>query len=157
MPCWSSRSNCLRSANKSRWRTLTVALAFSLGAGCATQAPLRPFTTDGCSDFPDGTPSQQTLWLACCTEHDKAYWQGGTHNQRRKADAALRRCVAGIGEPGIAALMLAGVRVGGSPYWPTRFRWGYGWPWPRGYRAPTPAERDQIERLLRAGEPGSPR
>jgi len=63
-------------------------------------------------------------------------------------------CVAHVGEPGIAALMLAGVRVGGSPYWPTRFRWGYGWPWPRGYRAPTPAEHDQIEKALRVGKPG---
>ena len=147
----------MRSANKSRWRALTAALALGLSAGCATQAPLRPFTTDGCSDFPDGTPSHKTLWLACCTEHDKAYWQGGTYDERRKADAALRRCVANVGEPAIAALMLAGVRVGGSPYWPTRFRWGYGWPWPRGYRAPTSVERDQIHRLLRGGEPGKPR
>jgi hypothetical protein len=143
--------------NKSRWRAVTAALALNLCAGCAAQAPLRPFTTDGCSDFPDGTPSHKTLWLTCCTEHDKTYWQGGTYDERRKADEALQRCVAKVGEPGIAALMLAGVRVGGSPYWPTRFRWGYGWPWPRGYRALTPAERDQIQRLLRVGEPGKPR
>jgi hypothetical protein len=146
----------LRSVNKTRWRVLTVALAFSLSAGCAAQGPLRPFTTDGCSDFPDGTSSHKTLWLGCCTEHDKAYWQGGTYDERRKADDELQRCVAKVGEPGIAALMLAGVRVGGSPYWPTRFRWGYGWPWPRGYRAPTAAERDQIQKVLRVGEPGSP-
>lgn len=147
----------MRSANKSRWRALTAALAFSLSAGCATPGPLSPFTTDGCSDFPDGTPSHKTLWLGCCTEHDKAYWQGGTYGERRKADRALQRCVAHVGEPGIAALMLAGVRVGGSPYWPTRFRWGYGWPWPRGYRAPTPAESEQIQKALRVGEPGLPR
>jgi len=146
----------LKSANKSRWRALAAALAFSLGAGCATHGPLRPFTTDGCSDFPDGTPTHKTLWLSCCTEHDKAYWQGGTYNERRKADQELQRCVANVGEPGIAALMLAGVRVGGSPYWPTRFRWGYGWPWPRGYRALTAVERDQIRKALRIGEPGSP-
>lgn len=29
--------------------------------------------------------------------------------------------------------MLSGVRVGGSPYWPTKFRWGYGWSYPHGY------------------------
>jgi hypothetical protein len=132
---------------------VAAALAFSLSASCAAPGPLRPFTTDGCSDFPDGTPSHKTLWLSCCTEHDKAYWQGGTYDERRKADSELQRCVANVGEPGIAALMLAGVRVGGSPYWPTRFRWGYGWPWPRGYRAPTPAERDQIQQVLRVGEP----
>jgi len=43
--------------------------------------------------------------------------------------------------------MLAGVRVGGTPYLPTRFRWGYGWPWPRGYRALTDIERQQVENL----------
>ncbi len=135
---------------------MAAALAFSLSAACAAQGPLRPFTTDGCSDFPDGTPSHKTLWLRCCTEHDKAYWQGGTYDERRKTDEALQRCVAKVGEPGIAALMLAGVRVGGSPYWPTRYRWGYGWPWPRGYRKLTAAERDQIRKALRVGEPGSP-
>jgi len=29
--------------------------------------------------------------------------------------------------------MLSGVRVGGSPYWPTQFRWGYGYAYPHGY------------------------
>lgn len=138
----------MKSANKSRWRVLTAALTLSLSAACAAPGPLRPFTTDGCSDFPDGTPSHKTLWLSCCTEHDKAYWQGGTYDERRKADRELQRCVANVGEPGIAALMLAGVRVSGSPYWPTRFRWGYGWPWPRGYRALTAAEQDQIRKAL---------
>lgn len=124
---------------------------------CATPGTIRPFTTDGCSRFPDGTPAQQTLWLACCTAHDHAYWQGGSYAERYQADLALRRCVAGVGEPGIAALMLAGVRVGGSPLWPTRFRWGYGWPWPRGYGALTPEERAQVERALRdTRNPASP-
>ena len=59
------------------------------------------------------------------------------------ADRALHDCVDQVGEPAIATLMLAGVRIGGTPYLPTRFRWGYGWPWPRGYRALTPAELDQ--------------
>jgi len=132
---------------------VTAAFAFSLGAGCATQGALRPFSTDGCSDFPDGTPTHKTLWLSCCTEHDKAYWQGGTYNERSQADKELRRCVANVGEPGIATLMLAGVRVGGSPYWPTRFRWGYGWPWPRGYRTLTAAEQEQVRKALQR-DPG---
>lgn len=127
-------------------------VALMLMAGCAATGPLRPFTTDGCSDFPDGTPRQKTLWLDCCTAHDRAYWRGGTYDERRAADKALQRCVAGVGEPAIAALMLAGVRVGGSPFWPTRFRWGYGWPWPRGYRALTAEERRQAEQLLEAYE-----
>ncbi len=94
---------------------------------------IKPFTSDGCSAFPDGTFEQQKLWLDCCTAHDKAYWRGGTYQQRLDADLALRQCVAKVGEPLIAELMLAGVRVGGSPYWPTKFRWGYGWPYFHGY------------------------
>ncbi len=127
---------------------LLIALLLGMTASCATQGPLRPFTTDGCSDFPEGTTRHKTLWQQCCIAHDRAYWQGGTCDEREAADRELQRCVAAVGEPGIAALMLAGVRVGGSPYWPTRFRWGFGWPWPRGYRALTDAEREQVQREL---------
>lgn len=106
---------------------------------------IRPFTSDGCSVFPDGTFSQKELWLNCCTAHDYTYWQGGTYNERVIADKALRQCVAKVGQPEIAALMLAGVRVGGSPYFPTTFRWGYGWSYPRWYQALTEEEKAQIE------------
>ncbi len=94
---------------------------------------LAPFTSDGCSAFPDGTLKQKELWLKCCTQHDYAYWKGGTYQERVDADIALRECVANVGEKEIALLMLAGVRVGGSPFFPTTFRWGYGWPYPRFY------------------------
>ena len=114
----------------------------------ACRGDLRPFTTDGCSLFPEGTPKQQELWLVCCTEHDLTYWRGGTHEERERADERLRQCVAQVGEPQIAALMLQGVRVGGSPYWPTPFRWGYGWPYGRGYKALTPEEQAQVDALL---------
>ncbi len=110
---------------------------------------LKPFTTDGCSAFPDGTLSQNELWLSCCTAHDLAYWQGGTYQQRLESDQALKQCVEKVGEPSIAILMLAGVRVGGTPYLPTKFRWGYGWPYPRGYKAITPEEQQQIEKILK--------
>jgi hypothetical protein len=112
---------------------------------------ITPFTTDGCSAFPDGTPEQNQLWLRCCTQHDLAYWQGGTYQQRLDADIALRNCVAKVGEPDVAELMLAGVRVGGSPFWPTPFRWGYGWPYPRFYGPLSIAETAQIEALFPEG------
>ncbi len=94
--------------------------------------------------FPDGTNAQQTLWLSCCTNHDIAYWQGGTAKQREQADNILKVCVAKVGEPQIAKLMLAGVRVGGSPYLPTSFRWGYGWSYFRGYQSLTTDEQQQV-------------
>ena len=108
---------------------------------------IKAFKSDGCSLFPDGTREQNDLWLACCTAHDYAYWQGGTYQQRLKADEALEACVAKVGEPEIARLMLAGVRVGGTPYLPTTFRWGFGWPYFRGYKALTAEELEQIAPL----------
>lgn len=113
---------------------------------------LAPFTSDGCSAFPDGTSEQKELWLKCCTVHDFAYWQGGTYSQRLKADEALQTCVEQVGEKEIALLMLAGVRVGGSPFFPTEFRWGYGWPWPRAYGALSDTEKEQVREAILISE-----
>lgn len=123
-------------------------LVLAIVLGCSTGNALRPFSTDGCSRWPDGTLEHRDLWLRCCTEHDLRYWLGGTRVERAEADEALGRCVAAVGEPEMAALMLAGVRIGGSAYWPTPYRWGYGWSYGRGYRLLTESERDLAERIL---------
>ena len=85
------------------------------------------------------------MWFNCCEIHYKPYWQGGTKSQRLIADEALSQCVAKVGQPKIAKLMLAGVRVGGSPYWPTNFRWGYGWEFPKSYGELTQQEKKSID------------
>jgi len=122
-------------------------LSFNQILMTAESETLKPFSTDGCSMFPDGTLKYQELWLTCCIEHDKAYWRGGTYEERKVADKALQKCVASVGVPKIAALMLAGVRVGGSPYWPTPFRWGYGWSESRGYKALTEEELAAVQAM----------
>lgn len=116
----------------------------------ALAGELEPFTSDGCSAFPDGTVEQNELWLTCCTDHDYAYWKGGTYREREKADLALKECVAAAGEEEVALLMLAGVRVGGTPLLPTSFRWGYGWPYPRFYGELTAEEIEQIKNVTPA-------
>lgn len=113
----------------------------------AQSAELAPFTSDGCSAFPDGTYELRQLWLSCCVVHDAAYWQGGTYEERVAADLGLQQCVAQVGDSRIAGIMLAGVRVGGTPYLPTRFRWGYGWPYPRGYQKLTAEELEQVQAM----------
>ncbi len=113
---------------------------------------IKPLTIDGCSLFPDGTIEQQSLWANCCIRHDISYWQGGTSTEREKADESLRECVLKVGEPEIAEIMLAGVRIGGSPYFPTSYRWGYGWPYPRGYKEVTAEEKLEIESKLKSFE-----
>ena len=121
---------------------ISLSLIFFLNLTYA--GDLTSFTSDGCSSFPDGTLEQKTLWQQCCFAHDKAYWQGGVYGDREKADFELRSCVAGVGEPAIAVLMLAGVRVGGSPIFPTAYRWGYGWPYFRWYQALTKSEQEEV-------------
>ncbi len=123
-------------------------LAFNLLVSSVIQAgEIKPFKSDGCSSFPNGTFEQNELWLKCCTAHDYDYWKGGTYSERLESDKALEACVAQVGEPEVALLMLAGVRVGGTPFFPTTFRWGYGWSYPRFYGPLTEDELEKIERI----------
>ncbi len=121
---------------------LFITILFSASITADT---LKPFVSDGCSAFPDGTFQQNELWLSCCIEHDYAYYKGGTYQERLESDKKLATCVANIGQPSIGLLMLLGVRVGGGPYFPTKFRWGYGWSYPRLYRPLTDQELKQIK------------
>ena len=129
-----------------------VLLTFITFLSPAKASQIKPFTSDGCSAFPEGTLKQKELWLRCCTIHDLAYWQGGTYQQRIDADIALKQCVAAVGQKEIAVLMLAGVRVGGSPFFPTSFRWGYGWPYPKFYGELSEEEQAQIKQQLASSE-----
>ncbi|MBU0682388.1 MAG: hypothetical protein KKD73_13305 [Proteobacteria bacterium] len=131
-------------------KLILILLPLAILAGCRSTSPLKTFTTDGCSSFPNGTLKHKELWLACCTEHDRAYWQGGTYSQRLEADKELRQCVAQVGEPAIANLMLGGVRVGGTPILPTRFRWGYGWDYPRWYGPLSAEEKALVDKAIQA-------
>lgn len=123
-----------------------VFLVLPLLATLACAQNIEPFSTDGCSAFPDGTPASKTLWLSCCVAHDAAYWAGGTLEQRKQADLTLALCVENRQQQTLGQLMFFGVRVGGSPYWPTSFRWGYGWPFMRGYQALSAREIEMIDK-----------
>ncbi len=56
----------------------------------------------------------------------------------------------------VAAVMRVGVVIGGSPLWPSSFRWGYGWPYPRGYGELTAEEAAQAEDLLEGSQESKP-
>jgi hypothetical protein len=92
-----------------------------------TVSELAPFTTDGCSMFPDGTVANATRWLECCVAHDYAYYVGGPEQAREAADRELQRCIQSKTNQALADLMYFGVRLGGTPALPTPWRWGYGW------------------------------
>lgn len=131
------------------WATLSAAL-FAALAGCQSAPALQPFSTDGCSMFPDHALRGPADWCSCCVAHDLAYWRGGTEAERLAADQELQRCVQDSAhDPQLAAAMFAGVRAGGAPDFPTSYRWGYGWPYGRGY-APLAAREEAQADALRA-------
>jgi len=69
-------------------------LLFSFLSTPILASALKPFTSDGCSSFPDGTLQHKDLWIECCTAHDYAYWKGGAYAERNAADKELRQCIA---------------------------------------------------------------
>lgn len=125
-----------------------LALALLSIALPVTATELKPFTTDGCSLFPDGDRENNSKWIVCCIRHDYAYWKGGTLLEREAADAALKQCVADLGEPRLSRLMHFGVKYGGSPIFPAWYRWGYGWPYLRGYKPLVDEEKLQVKTQL---------
>jgi hypothetical protein len=130
-------------------------LALSLSAAallsCGDGPALHAFTSDGCTFWPDGKLGDRRLWCDCCFAHDMAYWRGGTEAERKQVDEALRACVVEkTGDTRMATVMHDGVRVTGSPVFPAWYRWGYGWPYGRGYQPLNHQERAQTREKLRA-------
>ncbi|MCG8415581.1 MAG: hypothetical protein MI746_15300 [Pseudomonadales bacterium] len=116
---------------------------------CGEESELAPFTSDGCSLFPDASVITSQDWCSCCFEHDIAYWKGGTGEEREAADAALRDCVAQrTGNSVLAEVMYEGVRFGGSPYFYNWYRWGYGWGYERQYQELTREESALADLML---------
>lgn len=116
---------------------------------CGASRSIRPFYSDGCSLFPDGEVGDRKLWCDCCFAHDIAYWMGGTREDRKVADQALRSCVLQrTANPRLAAVMYDGVRLGGAPYFPNWYRWAYGWPYGRTYEPLTEPEAAQAAARL---------
>lgn len=116
---------------------------------CGDSSSLAPFSSDGCSLFPDGSILTKEDWCECCFQHDIAYWRGGTAQEREQADLNLRQCVlAKSGDETLARLMYEGVRFGGSPYFYSWYRWGYCWPYDRKYQALSEKESARADALL---------
>ncbi len=129
---------------------LIVLLISALTFGCAGAKEIKDFQSDGCSLFPDRSLITNEDWCLCCFDHDLAYWQGGTAAQRRGADEALRDCILKqTGDVALAKVMFAGVRFGGSPYFYTWYRWGYGWRYERRYAPLSGKEKAQVEQKLK--------
>ena len=117
---------------------------------CSSTRTLNPFSSDGCSLFPDRSMINEEDWCECCVEHDKAYWQGGTEDERKLADKLFKECILSkTQDETLANMMYIGVRFGGSPYFPTWYRWGYGWNYRRGYAPLTKEEKEIVQMMLK--------
>ena len=131
------------------YHTVSAACIFvAVLSACSASDTLQPFTTDGCSRFPDRAPNGRADWCHCCAVHDLAYWRGGTSEARLHADEELKACVhKSSGSAILAQVVFVGVRAGGGPYLPTSYRWGYGWPFGRPYKPLTSVEEKSAARL----------
>lgn len=112
--------------------------------GCATYTPCDPDAAlavaglqppsnacrvDGCTLAPD------LDFTVCCNAHDIHYWVGGSACERKIVDQNFRECIRDADHPILAEIYYYGVRLGGTPYLPTPWRWGFGWDYPLGYSA----------------------
>jgi hypothetical protein len=107
----------------------------------AVSNPLREFSTDNCSGFPDGN------WRECCVIHDVEYFIGGKESDRSAADRDLGDCV-NRRTPILGWIMRGFVRITGVRNADSPFGWGYGWTHERGEFERTDEDRAWIERTL---------
>jgi hypothetical protein len=116
------------------------------------QSELRPFVTDYCTAYPEGTFRNRQLWRHCCLEHDLYLWVGGTRQDRLHTDLRLRSCVAATGEVLQSHLIYLGVRAGNySPIKIPTKKWGHGWENRNPYAPLQSEEIDLIELKIHSG------
>jgi hypothetical protein len=101
---------------------------------------LKPFETDGCTMFVDGTSSEPTLWRHCCVEHDLRYWFGGSETDMDTTDLRLKSCVQKAAGDYWAGLIYKGVRAGHYSPIKNKHNWSWAWSVPRNKVALTPEE-----------------
>ncbi len=116
----------------------------------ATVSSLKPFETDGCTSFVDGTPTRPTLWKHCCVEHDIRYWFGGSMMDLDKTDLRLKSCVQEVAGDTWAEIIYTGVRLGHNSPVKFKFRWSWGWTPQRDNRALSKAETQYVIEQLRS-------
>src|SRR5665647_529188 len=115
---------------------------------------IKPFTTDYCTGYFEGTRSHPGLWKDCCLEHDLYFWAGGSSQERNQADKRLRACVADKGTPIHARLIYWGVKLGSkSPIKIKGKHWGNGLSDSPTYLSLTPEQVRVIEGELNKGYP----
>lgn len=105
---------------------ILLASLISYAAIAQDNGNLKPFLTDYCTGYAEGTREKPDLWKHCCVEHDLYFWAGGSRDDRKQTDLRLKHCVEATGEMEVARLIYAAVTIGGAS--PIRFKtkeWGH--------------------------------
>ena len=111
----------------------------------------RPFITDGCTGWLDGTRKYD--WSHCCHKHDLQMWAGGSKSDRKKADRELRSCIKKNSNGFHAFVMGAGVFIGSlSPIKIQSKKWGNAWGKNAGYFELTNEQIIDLENSLFADQ-----
>ncbi len=111
---------------------------------------LKPFETDGCTMFADGTYAKPGLWKHCCTEHDLRYWFGGSVTDMDESDLRLRACVKSVAGENWAYVIYSGVRAGHHSPIKNKYQWSWGWVSTREKKPLTSAEVNYVITELRS-------
>lgn len=100
----------------------------SFNAWSQTGPALKPFVTDYCTMYVEGTRAQPNLWRHCCVEHDLYFWAGGSLDEKKATDLRLKSCVEKTGAATQAVLIYTAVVIGGhSPVHIKGKQWGNTW------------------------------
>jgi hypothetical protein len=121
-------------------KLLTLLCTLTLASAVQAEIKLKPFETDGCTMFIDGTPKEPGLWKNCCIEHDLRYWFGGSTEDMDATDLRLKSCVEKIAGATWANLIYTGVRTGHHSPVKNKTQWNWGWTEKREYKKLTPEE-----------------
>lgn len=108
-------------------KLLTLIGFFFTAPGLKAADTLKPFITDGCTMFVDGTSSKPGLWRSCCVEHDLRYWYGGTESELDLADDQIKECVEKIAGKSWARVIYTGIRAGHYSPIKNKYQWSWGW------------------------------
>ncbi|MFP5385871.1 MAG: hypothetical protein ACLGHN_07305 [Bacteriovoracia bacterium] len=132
-------------------KLLIAVLLLSLNLHASLEE-LRPFKTDYCTNYPEGTRSNPQMWKHCCLSHDMFFWAGGSKEDRYISDLELRSCIEKTGARSQARLIYYAVRLGS--YSPVKYpdkKWGNGWSKRSEFKPLTSEELDVIENELSSG------
>ncbi len=109
-------------------KILLLLTIFSLNSWAMSDPDLKPFATDYCTLYVEGTHEQPNLWRHCCVEHDLYFWAGGSLDDKKATDLRLKECVKKTGANIQAVLIYTAVVIGGhSPVHIKAKQWGNTW------------------------------